>query len=74
MLADEKNIPQNMNSISLRSEDDFSSYRSQTGTCKCTEVCFTSFFSGGFITAIVVNTLERRLAKRISNAVGQSRQ
>ena len=31
----EKNIPQNMRSISLRTENDFSSYRSQTGTCKC---------------------------------------
>ena len=32
----------------------------------CTEVRFTSFFSGGFITAIVVNPPERRLAKHIS--------
>ena len=30
----------------------------------CTEVCFASFLSGGFITAIVVNPLERKLAKR----------
>ena len=29
----------------------------------CTEVLFASFFSGGFITAIVVNPLERKLAK-----------
>ena len=29
----------------------------------CTEVRFASFFSGGFITAIVVNPSERRLAK-----------
>ena len=27
---------------------------------------FVSFFSGGFITAIVVNPLQRKLAKRIS--------
>ena len=29
-----------------------------------TEVRFASFLSGGFITAIVVNPLERKLAKR----------
>ena len=29
----------------------------------CTEVRFSSFFSGGFITAIVVNPPERKLAK-----------
>ena len=29
----------------------------------CTEVHFASFLSGGFITAIVVNSLERKLAK-----------
>ena len=38
-----------------------------TCTCQtesqCTEVCFASFFSGGIITAIVVNPLERKLAK-----------
>ena len=33
---------------------------------QCTEVRFASFFSGGFITAIVVNPLERRLTKRTS--------
>ena len=32
----------------------------------CTEVRFAGFFSGGFITAIVVNPPERKLAKRIS--------
>ena len=32
----------------------------------CTEVRFASFFSGGFITAIVVNSPERRLARRTS--------
>ena len=32
----------------------------------CTEVCFASFLSGGFITAIVVNPPERKLAKRTS--------
>ena len=31
-----------------------------------TEVCFASFLSGGFITAIVVNPPERKLAKRTS--------
>ena len=31
-----------------------------------TEVRFASFFSGGFITAIAANQLERRLAKRTS--------
>ena len=31
-----------------------------------TEVCFASFLSGGFITAIVVNLPERKLAKRTS--------
>ena len=30
------------------------------------KVCFTSFISGGFITAIVVNTPEKKLAKIIS--------
>ena len=33
---------------------------------QCTEVRFASFLSGGFITAIVVNPLERKLAKRTS--------
>ena len=33
---------------------------------QCTEVRFSSFFSGGFITAIVVNPPERQLAKRTS--------
>ena len=32
----------------------------------CTEVRFASFFSGWFITAIVVNSPERKLAKRTS--------
>ena len=32
----------------------------------CTEVRFSSFFSGGFITAIVVNPPERKLAKHTS--------
>ena len=32
----------------------------------CTEVRFTSFLSGGFITSIVVNRPERKLAKRTS--------
>ena len=32
----------------------------------CTEVRFSSFFSGGFITVIVVNPPERKLAKRTS--------
>ena len=31
---------------------------------QCTEVCFASFFPGGFITAIVINSPERKLAKR----------
>ena len=30
---------------------------------QCTEVRFASFFSGGFINAIVVNPMERKLAK-----------
>ena len=33
---------------------------------QCTEVSFASFLSGGFITAIVVNPPERKLAKRTS--------
>ena len=34
---------------------------------QCTEVvCFASFLSGGFITAIVVNSLERKLLKGTS--------
>ena len=48
-------------------------YKSQMGWVKVnqslyqyTEVCFASFLSGGFITAIVVNLPERKLAKRTS--------
>ena len=37
---------------------------------KFTEVRFASFFSGGFITAIVVNLPERKLAKRTSVQCG----
>ena len=33
---------------------------------QCTEVRFASIFSGGFITAVVVNQPERKLAKRTS--------
>ena len=33
---------------------------------QCTELRFASFLSGGFITAIVVNPPERKLAKRTS--------
>jgi hypothetical protein len=33
---------------------------------QCTEVRFAIFFSGGFITAIVVNPPERKLAKYTS--------
>ena len=33
---------------------------------QCTEMRFASFLSGGFITAIVVNPPERKLAKRTS--------
>ena len=36
------------------------------GILDCTEVRFTSFLYGGFITAIVVNLPERKLAKRTS--------
>ena len=32
----------------------------------CTEVCFNSFFSGGFTTAIVVNPPEKKLLKHTS--------
>ena len=32
----------------------------------CTEVRFASFLSGGFITAILANPPESKLAKRIS--------
>ena len=35
-------------------------------TVHCTEVRFASFLSGGFITAIVVNPLESKQAKRTS--------
>ena len=35
-------------------------------TKRCTEVHFASFLSGGFITAIVINPPERKLAKRTS--------
>ena len=38
----------------------------QTLPLYCREVRFASFLSGGFITAIVVNPLERKLAKRTS--------
>ena len=33
---------------------------------QCTEVRFASLLSGGFITAVVVNQPERKLAKRTS--------
>ena len=33
---------------------------------QCTEMPFASFFSGGFISAIVVNPPERKLVKRTS--------
>ena len=33
----------------------------ESKTKQCTEVRFASFFSGGFITAIVVNPSERKL-------------
>ena len=36
----------------------------QNQSVHCTEVRFASFLSGGFITAIIVNPLERKLAKR----------
>ena len=39
-----------------------------------TEVRFAKFLSGGFITAIVVNLRERKLAKRISVQWGKSGQ
>ena len=32
----------------------------------CTEVHFTSFFSGGFTAMAVINPTEKKLAKRIS--------
>ena len=35
-------------------------------TPRCTEVSFTSLLSGGFITAIAVNTPVRKLSKRTS--------
>jgi hypothetical protein len=38
---------------------------------QCTEVRFASFLSGGFITAIVVNPSERKLAKRTSVQWGE---
>ena len=33
---------------------------------QCTEVCFANFLSGGFLTAIVANSPEWKLAKRTS--------
>ena len=42
-----------------------------TDICRqLTEVRFASFLSGGFITAIVVNPPERKLAKRTSVSCG----
>ena len=38
---------------------------------QCTEVRFASLLSGGCITAIVVNPLERKLAKRTSVQWGE---
>ena len=38
----------------------------RTALPQCTEVRFASFLSGGFITAIVVNPPEMKLAKRTS--------
>ena len=42
------------------------SYLQFVRTAHCTEVRFARFLSGGFITAIVVNPPERKLAKRTS--------
>ena len=42
------------------------SHKSKVLLKQCTEVRFASFLSGGFITAIIVNPLERKLAKRTS--------
>ena len=42
------------------------SVSSMPHSIQCTEVHFASFLSGGFITAIVVNPPERKLAKRTS--------
>ena len=41
----------------------------QQWSVHCTEVRFSSFFSGGFIIAIVVNPPERKLAKRTSTGL-----
>ena len=42
------------------------SYAFAEMTLQCTEVRFSSLFSGGFITAIIVNPRERKLAKHTS--------
>ena len=57
-VRDEHSRPRNEVHLIFRSNFGHSNYS--------TEVKFTSFFFGGFITAIAVNPLERKLAKRTS--------
>ena len=46
----------------------------QTSHSPLPQVCFASFISGGFITAIVVNFPEKKLAKRTSVSSAQKTQ
>jgi len=48
-------------------------YKENKQEAQCTEVHFYSFFSGGFIAAIVVNPPERKLAKRTSLQCAKSK-
>ena len=52
----------------VHSEFEFQVVQSNQSTTfdQCTEVSFADFPSGGFITAILVNPPERKLAKRTS--------
>ena len=51
-------------SISVPSVLEFDGAKIIQYTAHCTEVRFSSFFFGGFITATVVNPSEKKLAKR----------
>jgi hypothetical protein len=50
----------------IRSRFEFQIFNLNYNFDHCTELRFASFFSGGYITAIVVNSPERKFAKRTS--------
>ena len=62
-------MPQYVDSIRERRKRSLIIYKLTSNifaTPHCTKVCFASFLSSRFITVIVLNPLEKKLAKRIS--------